>query len=67
MATVIDRARVSELVAAGGQLLDVLPREDFDARHLVRARNLPLRDLDAGAAAAFDRSRPVIVYCHDFQ
>ena len=67
MAQVVGRARVSELIAAGAQLLDVLPAEDYDARHLPGARNLPLRDLDRSAVAPFDRGRPVIVYCHDFQ
>jgi rhodanese-related sulfurtransferase len=64
---VIDRRRVSELVAAGAQLVEVLPREDYDARHLVGARNLPLKELDASAAAGLDRGRPLIVYCNDFQ
>jgi rhodanese-related sulfurtransferase len=67
MAPAIDRERVSELVAAGAQLLDVLPAEDYEARHLVGARNLPLKELDAKAAAGIDRGRPVIVYCNDFQ
>ena len=67
MASVIDRTKVAELVAAGAQLLDVLPREDYDARHLPGARNLPLKELDATVAAAVDRSRPLVVYCNDFQ
>jgi len=67
LAQAIDRRRVAQLVAAGAQLLDVLPREDYEARHLVGARNLPLKELDAKAAAGIDRGRPVIVYCNDFQ
>ncbi len=67
MAQAIDRRRVAQLVAAGAQLLDVLPREDYEARHLVGARNLPLKELNAKAAAGIDRGRPVIVYCNDFQ
>jgi len=67
LAQAIDRRRVAQLVAAGAQLLDVLPREDYEARHLVGARNLPLKELNAKAAAGIDRGRPVIVYCNDFQ
>ena len=67
MAEVIGRRRVSELVAAGAQLIDVLPREDYDARHLVGARSLPLKELDASAVAGLDREQPVVVYCNDFQ
>jgi len=46
-------------------LVEVLPREDFDWAHLPGARNLPLKELDADAAAGLDRSLPVIVYCND--
>jgi rhodanese-related sulfurtransferase len=66
MAGAIERRRVSELLAEGAQLLDVLPPEDYEARHLPGARNLPLKELDAAAATRLDRGRPVIVYCNDF-
>src|ERR687887_10502 len=39
-----------------------LPR----AEHLPGAINLPLKELDAKAARALDRSRPVVTYCNDF-
>jgi rhodanese-related sulfurtransferase len=42
----------------------VLPAEEYDWAHLPGAVNLPLEDLDAGTGQ-LDRSRPVIVYCHD--
>jgi rhodanese-related sulfurtransferase len=42
----------------------VLPAEDFEWAHLPGAVSLPLKELDA-VAGQLDRSRPVIVYCHD--
>lgn len=42
----------------------MLPVGDYDWAHLLGAVNLPLKELDAGTGQ-LDRSRPVIVYCHD--
>lgn len=64
MPTVIGR---EELQTGGGQraqLVEVLPAEDYDWAHLPGAVNLPLKELDA-RIGQLDRSRPVIVYCHD--
>jgi rhodanese-related sulfurtransferase len=62
----ITLAPLRELLGEGrAQLVEVLPREDFDWAHLPGARNLPLKELDADAAAGLDRSLPVIVYCND--
>jgi rhodanese-related sulfurtransferase len=63
----IDRDRVQELVRAGGQVVEVLPNEEFQDEHLPGAINLPLKELNATTAARLDRSRPVIVYCYDYQ
>jgi rhodanese-related sulfurtransferase len=67
MSRAIDRQRVQELVAAGGQLVEVLPAEEYEDEHLPGAINLPLKELNAAPAAGLDRSRPVIVYCYDYQ
>jgi phage shock protein E len=67
MAEPIDRDRVQELVRAGAQLVEVLPRENYEGEHLPGAVNLPLRELNASTAARLDRTRPVIVYCYDYQ
>ena len=48
------------------QLIEVLPREDYDALHIAGASNLPLKELDARAENELDRKRPIIVYCNDF-
>ncbi|HST24456.1 MAG TPA: rhodanese-like domain-containing protein [Gaiellaceae bacterium] len=63
----IDRDRVQELAAAGAQLVEVLPNEEYEDEHLPGAVNLPLQELNAATAARLDRSRPVIVYCYDYQ
>ena len=61
----ITRDGVRRLVEAGAQLVEVLPRDEFDDEHLPGAISLPLKSLTAQTAAVLDRSRPVIVYCWD--
>ncbi len=56
---------VQRLVAAGAQLVDVLPRAEYDTEHIAGAINIPLKELDAQSTAILDRDRPVIVYCWD--
>jgi phage shock protein E len=66
MPTSIGLENLQELLAAGAQLVEVLPAEDYAKAHLPGAINLPLRSLDeSSAAAALDSSRPVVVYCWD--
>ena len=57
--------RFAVSVEAGGQLVEVLPRAEFDDEHLPGAISLPLKSLTAETSAVLDRSRPVIVYCWD--
>ena len=64
MPTEIGRDELRELTSQGAQLVEVLPFEEYEWAHLPGAINLPLKELDDGAAQ-LDRSRPVIVYCHD--
>lgn len=61
----IDRAELQRLLATGSQLLEVLPREEYEEQHLPGAMSLPLRRLDRTAVERLDASRPVIVYCWD--
>jgi len=65
MPTTISRDELRELTGQGAQLAEVLPADDYDWAHLPGAVNLPLKQLDV-RAGQLDRSRPVIVYCHDF-
>ena len=64
MPTSVTRDQVHDLVAAGAQLVEVLPAAEYRWAHLPDAVNLPLKELDA-RLEQLDRSRPVIVYCHD--
>jgi len=64
MPAVIGRDELQKLTAEGAQLVEVLPAEDYDWAHLPGAVSFPLKELDT-AAGRLDRSRPVIVYCHD--
>lgn len=66
MPTAIARDEVRRLVAAGAQLVEVLPREEYEEEHLPGAIHLPLKSLTAATAAdVLDRARAVVVYCWD--
>jgi rhodanese-related sulfurtransferase len=60
----IGRDELRELTGQGAQLVEVLPAEEYAWAHLPGAVSLPLKELD-DRADQLDRSRPVIVYCHD--
>ena len=61
----VTRDEVGRLIEAGAQLVEVLPRDEFDDEHLPGAISRPLKSLTAETAAGLDKSRPVIVYCWD--
>ena len=65
MPTHIGREDVQRLVAEGVQLVEVLPKKEFDAQHLPGAIHLTLRKIDSGVRASLDPTRPVVVYCWD--
>jgi rhodanese-related sulfurtransferase len=65
MARAADLAAVKELLEDGAQLVEVLPREEYEEIHLPGAINIPLKTLDADTTAQLDRARPVVVYCWD--
>ena len=67
MPTSIGREQVQELVAAGAQLVEVLPPDEYEDEHLPGAINIPLKTLDPETTGRLDRARPVIVYCYDTQ
>jgi len=64
MPTGIGRDDLRALTGPQAQLVEVLPADDYDWAHLPGAVNTPLKELDA-RTGQLDRSRPVIVYCHD--
>ena len=65
MAGVVERAELRGLMAAGVQLVEVLPAEEYRDDHLPGAISLPLTRLDAESAGGLDPNRPVVVYCWD--
>ncbi len=64
MPTGIGRDELRKLTDEGAQLVEVLPADDYEWAHLPGAVSLPLKQLD-NRMEQLDRSRPVIVYCHD--
>jgi len=65
MPTPIDREEVQRLVATGAQLVEVLPRNEYEEEHLPGAIHLPLRRIERDARTVLDPRRPVVVYCWD--
>jgi rhodanese-related sulfurtransferase len=65
MTRTVDLAGVKELLDRGAQLVEVLPREEYEEMHLPGAVSLPLKELDARHTELLDRARPVVVYCWD--
>jgi rhodanese-related sulfurtransferase len=67
MPEIVDRNQVQELIKHGAQLVEVLPSKQYKQVHLGGAVNLPLEKLNRLTAAEFDKDRPIIVYCYDYQ
>lgn len=63
----VQRDEVRRLIADGAQLIEVLPQAEYEDEHLPGAIHLPLKQLDAETASVLERTRPIIVYCHDGQ
>ena len=61
----IDRTHVQRLMREGAQVVEVLPREEFEQDHLPGAISLPLRSLETEAKEKLDSARPILVYCWD--
>jgi rhodanese-related sulfurtransferase len=67
MATELGREEVRQMMEDGAQLIEVLPREEYEAEHLPKAINISLQRLDRHTTAALQQDQPVIVYCYDSQ
>ena len=66
MPKTIGRDEVQRLAAAGAQIVDVLPPEEYAHAHIAGAMNLPLKTLTPEVARArLDPDRPIVVYCFD--
>lgn len=61
-----DRQEVQRLIETERtQIVDVLPRREYDESHIPGAVSIPLKQLTADPVAGLSRDRPVVVYCHD--
>jgi len=59
-------ARLRELVDdPHTQLIEVLPRAEYEELHLPRALSIPLKGLDETTVAGLNRGKEVVVYCWD--
>ena len=65
MPTAIDLDELQRLLDDGAQLVEVLPREEYEEMHLPGAMHIPLKELDAQSAKRLDPGRAVVVYCWD--
>jgi phage shock protein E len=63
----IEIDEIRPLLEAGGQLADVLPEAEYAEEHLAGAINIPLKQMTEEAVGRLDRTRPVVVYCWDYQ
>ena len=57
---------VERLMTDGAQLIEVLPRQQYEDEHIPGAVNIPLSRLEE-ASERLPRDRPLIVYCYDYQ
>lgn len=65
MPTPIARDQMRRLIGDGAQLVEVLPRAEYDEEHLPGALHVPLQSLSADSVSVLDQTKPVIVYCWD--
>lgn len=62
----VTREDVQRFLAAGAQLVEVLPHEEFEQLHIAGAVSIPLKELGDRAPRELDPAKPVITYCNDF-
>jgi rhodanese-related sulfurtransferase len=62
---VVDHREVLKVLAAGGQVVDVLPDHEHRSAAIEGAIHLALPKLIRDAPHALDKSRPIVVYCRD--
>jgi rhodanese-related sulfurtransferase len=60
-----DRRSVQDLMGRGAQVVEVLPREEYEEDHLPGAIHLPLPRIETEAKSRLDPAKPIIVYCWD--
>ncbi|MDQ4134144.1 MAG: rhodanese-like domain-containing protein [Actinomycetota bacterium] len=61
----LQRQAVQALIERGAQVVEVLPRGEYEEDHLPGAVNIPLREIEKEAPSKLDPNAPVVVYCWD--
>lgn len=67
MMKTIEREEARTLLEQGAQLVDVLPSQVYNGKHLPEAINIPLTKLDRQSVVELRPDEPVIVYCHNHE
>ena len=60
-----DRREVQALMDRNAQIVEVLPREEYEEDHLPGAISLPLHRIEAEARRRLASGTPIVVYCWD--
>lgn len=60
------REEVRRLQAQGAQIVEVLPREEYEEAHVAGAVSIPLGEIRS-RAHELDPYRAVVTYCNDIQ
>lgn len=66
MASRIERDELIRLIEQQAQVVEVLPRPEYDYEHIAGAVSIPLRELDERAPRELDKNKSVVVYCNDY-
>jgi rhodanese-related sulfurtransferase len=61
----VDHREVLAMLFAGAQIIDVLPKQEYNGAHIKGAVHIPLRRILTDAPTLLDRSRRTVVYCRD--
>ena len=63
----IELDRLEELLAKRAQVIDVLPKREYEEQHLPGAIHISLREFSEEKLSSLNKSEPVVVYCWDYQ
>jgi rhodanese-related sulfurtransferase len=61
----VGHEEVQRLLGDGAEIVEVLPRAEYDEFHIRDAISIPLKELRSEAIQALNRQQPVVVYCFD--
>ena len=67
MSRQITLKKVQQLMQAEAQLVEVLPKAEYESEHLPGAIHVPLKKLNRETVSILSKDKPVIVYRHDSQ